>query len=1025
MTQDVRLPQASSLFPAARRLPPGFRALAIGLCLGLTAPFATAQDGFLLETGNNTGTPHNYNLSTNWEGGVINGLWGSTLNITGGTQHVNVTQDGTVAASGLTFLEQGSGVQLSGGGGNRTLLLGGDILHNTAGNVTISLGNTTANRNLNIDLGGVNRTVTVQGSGKNLNFVNVVSNGGLTVNGTGNVYISGASTYSGATIVNSGVLRISGNSGGIVNSAVTVNGTANVTFDNSTNGVAGRTRSGSVTLNGIGGSTSQSAIVRTGGNSTANSIDTVNGSITLNQGFGIIGFLPNAARNTRMVADELIRQAGAAGMVRGPGLGQSTIASQAVNSSNLVLNTAPTLVGGGGEVNTSTVGIIVGLIGETNVTGNGFGSSNGAVTGGLLTYEDTRGVRLLASNEYKTSIGDGQTALDNILLTNVTSGTAAPAITLTSETRVNSLSLQVTGTGTNGGITLAGSAGAKLIVDSGMIYAAQLANTQSSTNSITLSIPLDFGAREGIISAGVYGTTDSRGGALVDFSGVISNDTSAAKGLTVNVGGAGAVRFSGAASNTYAGLTTLNTGILVLQKTGGAMAVTGNLVINGGLLESGHNQIADSANITVNGGRLQFQIGNGGNSSQETFTNLVLNGGGIRTGAAGKDGRVNVTGTGTLNGGDISIIQDVQFTFAQKATFAGSAVTVETAFEANRYDTILAVNGLAEFVNTASEAYTAVTLKAGTGSIYGARMELGGGVKFVGNTTNDNTVSILANAGVNQGVVAMNGTQTFEIGEGKAAADFTVNAPLVDGSSPAGLTKTGEGTLRLLGANTYTGITTVSAGVLQVDGAISGSSAVIVGGGARITGSGTINATLGGAGQVGPGNSPGLMTAVGVDGSAGLDFAFEFSARNLPDLTWAGVENDVLRLTGASPLAGALTGANELTLYLDGATYAGLTDGDFLLGGFYLDAGGQLANLSGASIVAYYLDVNGSHFYGGQSYSLLTAGTFSLTEEANSEFAAGGSVTRFTFAAVPETSVHFLLGLGGICFWGLRRRRSD
>ena len=44
----------------------------------------------------------------------------------------------------------------------------------------------------------------------------------------------------------------------------------------------------------------------------------------------------------------------------------------------------------------------------------------------------------------------------------------------------------------------------------------------------------------------------------------------------------------------------------------------------------------------------------------------------------------------------------------------------------------------------------------------------------------------------------------------------TISAPIVDGSSPAAITKTDLGTLILTGTNTYTGGTTIAAGTLQI-----------------------------------------------------------------------------------------------------------------------------------------------------------------------------------------------------------------
>ena len=74
------------------------------------------------------------------------------------------------------------------------------------------------------------------------------------------------------------------------------------------------------------------------------------------------------------------------------------------------------------------------------------------------------------------------------------------------------------------------------------------------------------------------------------------------------------------------------------------------------------------------------------------------------------------------------------------------------------------------------------------------------------------------------GVIALNGPRTFNIGDGAAATDLAITAALTDNGATVGaVTKTGNGALRLTGANTYTGPTNVNGGTLEISGSISGS----------------------------------------------------------------------------------------------------------------------------------------------------------------------------------------------------------
>jgi autotransporter-associated beta strand protein len=108
------------------------------------------------------------------------------------------------------------------------------------------------------------------------------------------------------------------------------------------------------------------------------------------------------------------------------------------------------------------------------------------------------------------------------------------------------------------------------------------------------------------------------------------------------------------------------------------------------------------------------------------------------------------------------------------------------------------------------------------------------------------------NVGTGKGLRLQTGTvgtveRTIRVDNGTAAIDAEITMPLMNGSTAGhlgALTKQGLGVLKLSDSNTYSGATSVSQGVLLIDGSTAASSAVSVASGAAIGGNGTINGNL-------------------------------------------------------------------------------------------------------------------------------------------------------------------------------------
>ena len=250
------------------------------------------------------------------------------------------------------------------------------------------------------------------------------------------------------------------------------------------------------------------------------------------------------------------------------------------------------------------------------------------------------------------------------------------------------------------------------------------------------------------------------------FSGVISG------GGGVTKTGAGTQILSG--SNTYTGSTVLSNGVLRLGGTGTTIA--GNVTIAGGTLNYSttvNNQIATNATMTVTGGT--FELG----PRTQQLASLDMSGGLISMGS----GTITLGGASSITGGSVSMTNTSTLNTTGLLTLG--TTTIESVYNAATTNTGIVLGGDI----TVNASATASLAKSGTA---GVRMNLG------------NTV------------------RTFEVGSGgHLLIDWGVFSTT---PSAGGITKTGDGTLTLNQATTFTGGTTLSSGVLRVgnDNALGG-----------------------------------------------------------------------------------------------------------------------------------------------------------------------------------------------------------
>jgi fibronectin-binding autotransporter adhesin len=311
-------------------------------------------------------------------------------------------------------------------------------------------------------------------------------------------------------------------------------------------------------------------------------------------------------------------------------------------------------------------------------------------------------------------------------------------------------------------------------------------------------------------------TTVTINGAITG-SGFYINSTGAVTGTAPNNSDNSAARLQigggEATPNTYTGKVTIQQStafsedvFVELNKAGGTTAITGDLQIDGGsvLLMAG-NQIADSSNLLINRGVMNF------NGQSETIASVNMKGGGLITNP--------LTGTPVAN--TINIAGNVDVT--GMSNFAGvttgftvgnnSTVNVGGVMRIGTYGRVHLSEGgdTGGFLNlNAALEMTGATLhqNSGTGP---NTVRLGGDVTTFASSVSSN----IGNSNDSDTFLDLNGTRTFTVADGTAAVDLVVSTVVRDGASPSSFIKAGDGTVQIQGAgnhNTYSSGTFILSG---------------------------------------------------------------------------------------------------------------------------------------------------------------------------------------------------------------------
>ncbi|HEY7193209.1 MAG TPA: autotransporter-associated beta strand repeat-containing protein, partial [Gemmatimonadales bacterium] len=444
----------------------------------------------------------------------------------------------------------------------------------------------------------------------------------------------------------------------------------------------------------------------------------------------------------------------------------------------------------------------------------------------------------------------------------------------------------------------------------------------------------------------------------------VSNTISGA-GVALTVGGAGNTTISGVIGTTTGSLTKDSTGILLLSAVN---TYTGATTVSGGTLRLGiANAVSASSAVTVAAGAtldmngFSDTIGSlagagtvtsgvagavtlnaGGNNTSTAFSGVLQNGAGTLavtksgTGTWTLSGASTYTGLTTISAGVID---------AQSNTALGSAAGATTV-----------ATGAALQVDGSGLAIAEPLTLNGTGIANGGALR---------NLANNNTVSGAITLASASRISSDGGTLTISNNIGGATQALTAagagNTTIsgVIGTTTGTLTMLGTGTLTLSGNNTYTGLTTVSAGTLLVNGA-QGSSAVSLNGG-TLGGTGTVGAITSTAagGTLAPGPAPGtgILNSGNLNLSAGAPaFSVELNGST------AGTSYDQVNVTGTVNLTGSVLGGTMGFAATNGMTFIIIAnDGaDAVVGTFAGLAEGATTTISGQTFSVSYVGGTGN-----------------------------------------------------------------
>lgn len=546
-----------------------------------------------------------------------------------------------------------------------------------------------------------------------------------------------------------------------------------------------------------------------------------------------------------------------------------------------------------------------------------FNTSSFDVTNKTLTV-NTAGTTTLG-NALTSSLGTGGVLIKD------GAGTLVLSSTSNTYTGTTNTALAANGTRINAG-TLAIAGDGSL----GLAPSTAVSNVQFTGNgTLRFDSATTLGATRNIaVGAGLTATFNNNGNA-VTIGGIISGATGA-----TTFSGSGTTTLTG--TNTANGAVTINSGSTLQLGNGGATGTVAGAITNDGTLAFNRSSVHSFAN----------NIGGTGSLTKDGSNTLILT------------GTNNYSGGTTINSGTLQLGSSTA-----TGTMGTGAVVNNAAILINRSNSAAFSNDISGTGTLTKQGGNTVTL-TGSNSYSGTTL-ISGGTLQIGNAGATGTLGT--------GAVTNNATLTFN-----RTGTVTTSGDI---SGTGALTKLASGTAILTGTNSYGGLTTITAGTLQI-------------------GNGGTTGSLGGGNVTN-------NAALAFNRSNAMTVANAISGTGTVTQSGAGTTT----LTGSTNSYSGLTTVDDGTLEVTVNDALGTnTAGTSVTSGASL----KLNNVSYTTAEALTLNGTGDGGAGALTNSGTSTYAGTITAATNARISAGGGTLNLTGGLVKDGTTLTLTGGGSI-----------